>query len=186
MKSVRWAKGAGSTAAGTASTLRAYWSLSPMVWVRAAEMDGVTVRSGDAGMRRSRESRCSWYAPASLRNCGGEERKGAEALPQGTVRSESQSVAGQRKGGAGGWLPTWTRVRGGPHRRRPASFSVLYLSLLRVCHGVMARLSLVPKDVPFSGGATVYPLASRRTARWLLSLGNYEQSCCKHPCAGFM
>lgn len=123
MKSVRWAKGEGSTAAGTASTLRAYWSLSPMVWVHAAEMDGVTVRSGDAGMRRSRESRCSWYAPASLRNCGGEERKGAEALPQGTVRSESQSVAGQRKGGAGGWLPTWTRVRGGPHRRRPASFT---------------------------------------------------------------
>lgn len=108
------------------------WHSEHAQGVLVAVTDGLGSCCGDGRSHRE-EWRCGNAAeqgeqvqlvrPASLQNCGGEERKGAEALPQGTVRSESQSVAGQRKGGAGRWLPTWTRVRGGPHRRRPASFT---------------------------------------------------------------
>lgn len=65
--------------------------------------------------RWSKESRCSWRVHASFKNFGGEERRRAETSPQGAASTESQSVAGQRKEGADGRRPTWTRAWGGPH-----------------------------------------------------------------------
>ena len=40
-------------------------------------------------------------------------------------------------------------------------------------------------NIPWSECSTVYPFTSEGTPRLLPSFGNYEYSCCKHPCAGF-